>query len=379
MNFFSKSNYPIIVAIDISENGVRGSIIKKTFNKTKRDIFLYQTQKVAGSDGTINSMSDLTECTEKVVETLIEKGEDILNRRDKIIKKQLNDFIFILDSPFQYSYLTNIISANEEPVRITDAFIEHLLEKTRPETREAADFFDKNKDSLEFIKRKVMNVSLNGYQVNKIYDKQARFIDLLILSSIAPQKTLLTLQSQVKKKLKKANIKFLPRSEVDLTFLNKFNKNDLYKYIKVTMSETFIAVVDKEVPQDISYIPYGYQSIVKEISKSLEVPMFIASSYASIYFSKKIEKSFADKIDSIISSILKNWEDEYEKGMKYRPNKVFLDCDKDMEDFIKKILIKKHPETEVDTLKDLYVKKTGFMPDIKTELVTDAYFINRMM
>ncbi len=375
MNFFSKTKNPITAVISVSEEGVIGFIVKKN----KRETVLHQTRKKTGTQQSLLTISDLIKSTNDVVLELIDKGEDILNKKNKFIKKQLKDFVIIIDSPFQYSYLTDIISANEEPVEITDDFIENLLKKTKPESKKEAELIEKNKDSLEFIKKKIVTVNLNGYPVEDINNKQARFIDISVLASIAPKKVLFAIRSQIEKEIKRPSIEFFSKLDTDLAFINSFDQNSNYEYIKIDMSESYIITVTKGIPQNIINIPFGYQEVINQISEKLKISTSIANSYASIYFSGKAEKNFSKNIENIVLPILNAWELEYEKTMEYNINKVYLNCENILEEHIKKTLNKKHPNIEILTLKQIYDTKTGLMTDKKTEIITNTYFVNRIM
>lgn len=377
MSFFSKDKKNKAVVICVSENGVQGAVIDLTqFNN--RDVFLYKTNRKTSTKIGLKSLSKLKKNTDDVISELLNEEKRNGTKSNFFKNNKIENFIFIVESPFQYSYITKLSLENQTPMKITDEFIKDVLEKQKPQSKDASSL---NKDEpLVFIKKDIISVNLNGYPTSQLSEIEARSIDLSIFSSVTPEKIAKTLYQLVKKRVPSASVEFFSQDDVDLAFLNHFQKKELYRYVKINMSESLIAVINKNVPVEIKHMKYGYIDLIEKIASEMDVPDFIAYSYVSMYFSNQCEKKFSEKIKAIVGPILNTWEIEYEKEMKETPNRVYLNSSKLTEDYFKKILIKKYPETDVSTLRELYSENIGsFSDDSELDLAVSTHFINRVI
>jgi hypothetical protein len=377
MSLFSKSKKSKNVIICISENGVQGAIID--LNKpNNRDVFIYKTIKKTVTKINLNSFSELKKATGSVISELLNEEKRKETKRVFFENNEINKFIFVVDSPFQHSYVEKYSLENTAPIKVTDEFIKKFLEQQSPEIK---DFSVLNKEEpLVFIKKDITSVNLNGYPTGQLDEIEARNVDLSIFNSVIPKRIAEKLYYQVKKNSPSASVEFFSQDDVDLAFINQFQKKDLYRYVKINMSESLIAIVNKNVPIKINHMEYGYFDLIKKIAKKIKVPEFVAYSYLSMYFSNQCEKKFSTKIKKIIAPVLNTWEIEYEKEMKEIPHNVYLKSNKLTEQYFKEILIKKYPETKVSTLRELYsenISATG--DDSEHVLAINTNFINRLV
>lgn len=378
MGLFSKSKRSKAVIICVSENGAQGAVIDLT-ELNNRDVFLYKTTaKKTAAKINLNSFSELKKATNKVILELLNEKKKNETKRVFFEKNKIKKFIFIIETPFQHSYITKSSLEKTTPIKITEGFIKDVLEKQKPEIKDIS-VLDKE-EPLTFIKKDITSVNLNGYPTSQLDEIEARSIDLSIFNSVIPEKIAENLYYQVKKKSPSASVEFFSQDDVDLAFLNHFQKRELYRYVKINMSESLIAVVERNVPVEIKHMKYGYLDLIEKIAEKMKVPDFVAYSYISMYFSNECEEKFSKKIEKIIAPVLNTWEIEYEKEMKEIPHNVFLNSSKLTEQYFKKILIKKYPETKVSTLRELYSENIGsFSDDSELNLAVSTHFINRIV
>ncbi|MGM0628987.1 MAG: hypothetical protein ACQESA_01005 [Patescibacteria group bacterium] len=381
MVFFSKKRSSAKVLINISEEGAEGAIINTSKSK-QRDVISYYTGKKTGVGGVINSFSELTACAGEVVSDLAKESNSSEGKKKGFSKDSLTNFVFIVESPFQYSYLSNISSENEEPVKVSDETIKRIIEKEEPKKPKDSVCKLWNEEKIEFTKKEVTEVTLNGYSAQLIHGKEARHIDLSIFNTVFPKKLLVSLHSRLKGEFKPAVVNYFARSDVDLTFLNNVRKDKktLWKYVKVNMSDTVVSVVNKGKTESIVYLNKGYFSLMKEVSKEFNVPYDVARSYISIFLSGAGEDDFSKRVGEVVYDTLEEWERDYEGSMSHMPKSVYLDCIDRFGEIFQKVLTKKYPETEVRTLRYMYEENTGHsLYNGNLELAVGTYFVNRLM
>ncbi len=378
MNLFSKSKNPIVAIINLSESGVQGGVISlEDGNKT--DSFLYRTAKQTTADGAIDSFSELNRSVGAVLDELVEQESLFFPQKGFFGKTGLTNFVYIVDLPFQYNYLSSSSFKSDEPVRINRSFIEQMLSEKTPDTDGAPSLIREKKDDLEFIKKDISEVILNGYPSVDFEEVEARSIDISVFNSVSPRELLDSLRSKVKQKNASSSIYFFSRVEADIVFLNHFQKRRLYEYVNINMSETPVVLVDKNTIKKITYVKQGYSDLIDRVAKEFDVPDFVADSYTSMYFSGECERSFSKKMEELIVFGMQLWELEYEKKMSVLPEAVYLNSNSHTEESFKQTLIKKHPETKVTTLREVYAESTGYSADDRVlEMAISSFFVNRI-
>jgi hypothetical protein len=375
MNFFSKPKSPIIAVINLSESGVQGGLLSLENPNDKENVFVHRTAKKTTADGAIKTISELEKSVDAVIKELLDAENETAPRKGGDIK----DFFFVVDSPFQHNYLSEVSFKDEKPVKINRVFIQKMMDEKVPESDNAPNLIKEKKDSLEFIKKDIIEVRLNGYPANQFDEVEARSIELLLFNSVAPKELLDSVRLQVGKRVGASSVHFFSRAEADISFLNHFRKKHLYKYVNINMSETLIVFVDRNIVRKIFYIKQGYSDLIQRIAKEFDVPDFVAVSYASMYFSGECERSFSKKMEELILFGIQLWELEYEKKMAILPEEVYLNSNSHTEDSFKQILTKKHPETKVSTLRELYAESTGYSASDKVlEMAISGFFINQI-
>lgn len=378
--FFNKKN-PVKVIINISEEGVQGVVVRSS-DQGRRDVLLYSTGKKTGFAGKVNSFSEMTSCTGEVISEIAKESSTSSGERRGFGKRSIKDFIFIIESPFQYSYLTNISSENKEPVKISDESINEIIEEEEPKMPEGrvSEFWIGEKP--RFVKREILQVTLNGYSAQVAHGKSARNIDLLVFNTVIPEKMFRSLHSRIKSEFNPSSVDLFASSDVNIAFLNDVSRQEkgVYKYVKVNISNTVISVVGEKKLESVYYIDKGSIDLIEEISGEFGVPRDVAMSYFSIFLAGTGERDFSERVGNVIEGVLKEWGKGYEINMDYRPKSVYLSCNSRFEEIFRDVLSKKEPENEIANLFDVYTYRTGTSIDPeKLQLNIGTYFVNRIL
>ncbi len=368
----------MIAVINLSESGVQGGIVSLEDGDTETTL-IHSTEKKTTAGGAIETFSELNSSVDGVIKELLDDKKIPILKKSFLTKSPLQEFVFIIDSPFQHNYLSNISFSSEKPFKISRTFMEKMLAEKIPEAENAPALIKEKEDSLEFIKKDVIETILNGYPARRFDEVEARNVNLSLFNSVAPKELLESLQSQVEKRVGSPSVRFFSRAEADIAFLNHFRKKRLYKYVNINMSETLVAFVDGGVIKKISYVWQGYSDLIQRIAKEFDVPDFVAVSYASMYFSGECEKSFSKKIEELILFGIQLWELEYEKNMSIIPQEVYLNSNSHTEESFRQILTKKHPEVKVSALRELYADSTGYSANDKVlEMAISNFFVKQI-
>lgn len=371
MGSFLKNNLELTALVDINERGVTGALVQP--NPKGRNLLRYVTKtRTGGEASAVKSVEGLTMAAGEVI-TELTTEKNSKKQETKKAKNPPKNFIFIISSPFQYSYITDITREWQRLVKVDDSVINDLLNEKEPNYDDACKIIRSDKkNDLGFIKKEIHSINLNGYPAKEVKNKQARSISIRLLCSLAPQGVIKALDSRVKTEMRSAETKFAPKTDIILEFLNSFPNNGIYSYVDVGLSGTLVVTVADKLPTKFSYITYGSHDLTNAIATEFQVSMAVASSYTALYFSGQGEKKFMKRIEEIIDPLLTKWEREYENNMYNQviPQNVYFTSDHFLKEKIGSILEKKHPDAEVRSLDRVYTEATGH--EVRDEVLNFA-------
>lgn len=381
MPFFSIGKRPSAkVVLDVAEDGVQGTVVKRD-DKGGGDISLYKSPKHSGTGGLVVSLSDLSFSVESVMDDIVQAGKVISGDNVGFDGHLLSDFLFVLNGSFQHSYLDVVSLENVSPIKISDAFIEDILAKEAPKRPEGPFLNLWDSAELKFIERRVDEVVLNGYPARSIEGKHARHIEISVFNVVIPKTVSASIEGLIKKRFRSNKVCFFSGPQIDLLFLETARKDSRgsYSYVNVDISETQIMSFDKNKPEDVITFAKGYIDMIMEVSERFDVSYNVSNSYISLYLSGKGEREFSNELKDPVSTVLEDWEREYEIKIRSAPRSVYFNCKGSLEPTFRGILSKKHPESEIVTLRDLYAHETGSSIETDdTRLAVDSYVLNRV-
>ncbi len=377
MNLFASSKLPAVAIIDVSESGVQGALIDPG-QSGEEGIFIHINNTRTTLEGLFSSITELEQAVTAVINDLADRAHRGLTKGDGLTEFYIERCVFMIDSPYQYSYLSKTTHKENTSFRITKELIDDILSKEIAKIDDAPDLILQKKDSIEFIKKEVTSVCLNGYPAKKPYGIEAKELDISLFNSVAPAELLESLRSQIKKTVGSTPVYFFPKNDAVTDLIRRSNEKGLKKYVNVNTSETLITLIENDVVKEHLHIHHGYSKILEEIEKKFEVPRCVALSYVSMYFSEECEKGFLKKLENTISSIMQFWELEYEKNMNWIPDIVYFNSNQRIEMAFKNVLIKKHPETEIRPLHEYLSEIVKYdFDESDMEMIICGLFVNR--
>ena len=167
-----------------------------------------------------------------------------------------------------------------------------------------------------------------------------------------------------------------------MLFLESTRRGDdgSYQYVKVGPSESQVVFLSKNRPKSVFSFNKGYFDMIRAVSDSFNVSYHVARSYVSIYLSGEGEEDFSGRVGELVSSSLQEWEREYEVRQNFMPKSVYLLVEGFLETTFKDILTKKHPESDVFNMHDIYTEKTGSSIDTnEIGLTLGSYVVSRVI
>lgn len=379
MSPFFKSKVSMAVILNISGEGVHGALMKECGFKNKR-VVIYKTKKT-GFGGSLRSIDDFESILKDVILEISKKFDLYSEKEDKKENCEIDKVVCITDHPFEYTYLDDVFYTNEEKLKVDDEFFKEILRRDEfgkvPSSRTLV---GDESTVYVFLKREMLDLKLNGYSVKKSKDKFAKEIEFSLYNVVMSENVQSILKTEIKKRFRNINhIDILVRSDVEITFLNQFHKKSgSYRYVHVGFLETLLITLQDGAIRGVSHINVGYDDIFKKLAERLNVPDVVARSYVKTCFSDEAEESFSGKVKEIVSDVLNKWKGSYEDFVSGAVESIYLNCDNvSVEDNLKLFLIDKHPESEIKTLREVFVEKMENLSDNKsTSFMIDLFLEN---
>ncbi len=380
MALFSKPNVPVTALIAVSESGVQGALVHPKRNA--KPPFFYKTKRYAGQKGVIGNVPELRDSLTNVLSDISDKGRDVLRRKSWMREYALDRVVYCVGSPIEYSSFVEISEEYSTPQKVSQKRIEELLEEKLSSLPESTHLFLQNGESRDnetvaVLEKDIIDIKLNGYPTDNIEGKEVRFIEARAFSSVAPDALLKDLKQYAKKKLRVSNVTYVSDTHVTMTALDLLSKQDMYSFISVGMYQSILVTVRAGRVAQVSTISHGYRDLIERVAQAFDVPISVASSYASLYILNEAETDFSQEIEKVLYDALEAWESAYEQIADTGIDTLYISSDRDIELFFKTVLERKHYSGLVTPLRNVYEEATGISTgDDDLGLAMKAHFLN---
>ena len=305
MNLFSfkKKSYLSFV-FDIRDTSISVAATKIEINK-KPEIVYCQNFKIDNRD--IAIIDKYTASMIKTLDTaIITTRKNLVKIGDKSIIKK---YFFFIGSPWSVSQSKLIKIIKEKAFYVDDNFLGKII--LSEENRIEKDIENSSKGiDWKLIEDKIIQTKLNGYKVEKIYEKKAKDVEIDIFLSFASQDILNKISLTVDSKFTKQQISscMLPA----FTFLRDFyiDKND-FIYIDIGETITDICVVKDDVVFGTISFPFGERNIIQAISKISNISEDLVLSSINIKCSGNCDEKEYDKMEKLLNMGMYSWFEKF--------------------------------------------------------------------
>lgn len=370
MSFFSfKKNTDISLVFDIRDTFI--SVAATRFEKDKKPEIVY----IQRFDLDVQDIKDTKKYFNSLVKTIdksivsIRKSLSRIGNKD-IIKK----YHFFLNSPWSISQSKLIKFIKDKKFTIDNSFLQKIILGESDKIEKDIEYIKSGADWFLF-EEKIIRSKLNGYQVEKIYQRKAQDVEVDIFVSFLPQELLLKLKTVVDVKRVKMNINSSILSS--FTFLRDlYNDKNNFIYIDMSSNITDLYVVRDDVVFGIISFPFGEKNIIQNISKKFKTSEDIVYSLFSMKCHGKCDKTTKDKVDEYIEYGLQEWTEEFDSTITQIcsenniPKNIFVVSDSDFDRIVYNKIKK---DFDISILKKFGIDTTV---DLIEESVVDGYLLN---
>jgi hypothetical protein len=181
MSFFSLKNNPAVSLIfDVRDYAISIAAIKLK-EDGKPEMILCKRFEIKNTDTT-----DYAKYTDSMIKTLdngiiaIRKSLARMGNLDKI-----KDYHFFIGSPWSVSESKKIKIVKDRPFEVTKEIIERIVNDEELATEQGLS--KKNNANWKLLEEKIIQFKLNGYKVEKIFDKKITELEAEVFVSFIPR------------------------------------------------------------------------------------------------------------------------------------------------------------------------------------------------
>lgn len=259
--------------------------------------------------------------------------EKVLEDIEKLKKGAVKDVFCTLSSPWYIAETKKIHIEKKKKFTLRTNDIKEIAENA------VLDFKKSNliHEDIKEIEANVLQVKLNGYEVETTEGKETLRADVILYVSASPKKVLDAVTNKVRERFNYKNISF--RSFTTAFFnatRDTFTNHDNFLLLDVTGEVTDIAVISSGVVSDVISFPVGKNTIVRNIASITGHPPEEALSLLRAYIDGKMKSTPEKKIESAISASKNKWSEGLSKALDVASNKhvfprvIFIVSDSDV-------------------------------------------------
>ncbi len=351
MSFFSflnfkktKENYSLVFTI--GSGSVSGGIVK--FTEEAGVDMIYYDKEIIPFQQDISIMkhlelmkSSLTSLTQNIQSVGLKRVE----MKDKKKQVLLEKVFYVFSSPWSISQTKTVRVKEAKPFKVTKDYLDKIVDEQEKILR--GDILKSDK----IVEKKIIQIKVNGYVVDSVYDRKVLDLEISIFFSIVPNDILQLVDQAISKTF---NIKEIWCHSALLSVFSAirdfFPKKDDFIYIDISEEITDISIVKDSVMISSASIPLGCNYFIRELAKKMNISEEIADSMIRMHCLKHNDELGNLKFAVAIEGVSKVWLSKVSETLDllkekiYIPEQVFLIADNDLFSFLKNRLEEKDLE-----------------------------------
>lgn len=262
------------------------------------------------SDSSYEKLSSaLINITEEVVKSLVHEGHSLHTGK-------LQEAHCFLASPWYGSRVSHSIINSPEPVTVTEPFLRDALSKEVGKNTFNLNQIEKEyllSGKLNALENKVLNITLNGYEIKNPYGKKARTIETDSYISFS--------SAELIKKIEEIIFTYTHTHTSYKSFMLSlfyfvrefFSQETDYALFDLTGEMTDIAFISKGKIIHTESVLFGRNTILRKISNAFSVGPDLALSFVRLYSQGQMEEGTASRITEIMTEIEKEWSEAFSR------------------------------------------------------------------
>ncbi len=325
MFFFSQKNKEETIAVfDIASGSVGGAIVLMESHKKPTIISSFRCRFIP--NGTHRPLLQ----TLQEVAQLLQK--DIHAVPDKVFA--------VIASPWSTGELRRIQRHRKEGFVFTESYAKELIKE------EISKFKKQHTEFDEIIDRRVVNVLLNGYEVQKPHGKRVKELELQIFLSLSSEELVERVEEVITQTYDR-RVKCTSSLFSDfLVVRDVFDGLNDFVIVDIHEESTEVSVMRNDFLVGTSSFPYGKSTLVHHIAKSLGKDAAHTASLLAMYRDGHLDESYAKQIEQIVRTEGSLWTGAIKKVFRSLfvdlliPHDIFLITDPSSETWFLHLLQK---------------------------------------
>jgi len=285
------------------------------------------------------SLDDICQNLQKLLKIVLKESAKTLHiSLKKLETKKIKDVLCIVSSPWCISKIKSYGIKEKTPTEITPRLIDLITKKINKydlETPESPEKQAKNlakigesEELYKIIEKKIIQTKLNGYITFDPINKMAREIELSIFEGKILKKAIGKIGSTIHAQVS-ANILFHSFSLTGFAIIEEmFPESHDYLLVEVGGEITELTSVRDGLIVGSTYLESGKNLFLRNVTKEFGVNPDIALSFIKLFYEKRSEKEFNNKIKDVIKHSELEWIDNFKKTLstlkEKLPVKIFL-------------------------------------------------------
>ena len=354
MSLFSKS--PKVSAVfDIGNGSIGVALV--AFSKNARDnkpatvLYTYREPITFVTNLTPQNLSSSLLRLLKSVSDHLRKNGFSYVPRDILGQRIVHDVYCVFAAPWCYSSTMILNAKKRRPTPITQSFLDEMLARS-PLSAESIGPADSARTVIE---KKVINISLNGYDVNEPVGKKAIDIEMTAFSSSVPGILLKKIEEVIAGSFHFKKMSFFSYALASWAATRSlFPAVSDFLFFDVSGEATEVSIMVKGVLRGVESFPYGRAAIIRSVVAEMAVSPDVALSFLTLTLSGKAEAGIAARIKEISQKSVGSWLAECKTALRKLqqmyslPRAVFMTVDDDVAELFSNAIRSTHsPELNV--------------------------------
>lgn len=310
--FSTKIKDSLSMVFDIREFSLTTSVIK-TSQKEKSEMLFCQNFEVIESE--IASYKKYSESLIKTIDRAIIETQKSIIRAG--IKEKISNHFFFIGSPWVVSKGKSVRLIKNKAFSVDGDLLKRIL-VSKEENLQKEIENESAHSGWEVLEEKIVDAKLNGYRVEKFYNRKAKDFEVHLFTSFIEKDIYNKIKLYADLSLKKSkNHCSHSQTLASFTFTRDLyqNKNN-YIYVDIGKMITDIYVVIEDVIHGIASFPFGENAIIENISKELKISKEMVLSTLNIKCHGKCDQETENKVDSFIKTGLARWSEKFDKSLR---------------------------------------------------------------
>jgi cell division ATPase FtsA len=335
-SFLQKNKEDYSLVFNIGSGSISGGIIKFTEEPGENIIYYVKESIPFQSEISVEKYLELMKSTlTKIADKIHNEGLKNLNiGRDKGLV--MEKVFYMFSSPWSISQTKTIKIKESRDFKITKKYLSRVINEQEKLFETDISKFGK------IIEKKIVQVKINGYEVNDFYDKSAKDLEISLFFTVVPENVLFTVEDAVSKTFNIKNI-WCHSSALSIfsVIRNLFPQKDDFIQLDISEEMTDIAIIKDNIILSSASIPFGRNHFIRGLSRELKVTEEIADSQIRMCCSNDHDKLASINISVAMDRVSADWlakTNEIINNFKekiYISESVFLVTNSDLIPFLK--------------------------------------------